>query len=147
MKMKFIAAGASLLAFAGCTVDAPRYSDPLSGMSAASASSARRDALGNLAQPVGVVVSSNTEQMLQMLTSNQKVLESVPIQNVAAKEEQSQSYLVDRVTAVIKRRYPSAILVNNPAEAAQRAARARSFSISPASLAKGAATTRPFRSA
>ncbi|WP_210250395.1 hypothetical protein [Methylobacterium oxalidis] len=74
---------------------------------------------GRLPSPVGLVVGDSAEALLANMDGVGKVLTSQIIVNRGALTERDPSYLVDRLTAALKGRFPDIRLANSVAASAQ----------------------------
>lgn len=93
---------------------APAQAEPRSGGSA----------FGRLAGPIGLVAGDSAEALLGSMDEVEKGLKSQIIVNRGAVTERDPSYLVDRLTAALKRRFPDLRSANSFASSASAGNRA-----------------------
>jgi len=109
------------LVLAGCiTPDPPKYDDALAGLSSSVAANAPVGARASVRGPAALVVSENTEKMLESHETVEKGLRAQLLVNESAAQSRDPTHLVNKIVALVKTRVPNIELVDDLATASRR---------------------------
>ena len=100
---------------AGCLAPPPQYKDPLSGIVQTSASAVPPNATIKVEQPIGLIVSDNTEFYIEYQKSNTQVAQQLNVagSNNGFMKEIDPQALVNDIVSLLRRRYQKITLVDD----------------------------------
>lgn len=103
------------LGLSGCLAPPPAYKDPLSGIVPISASAVPLNASIKVEQPIGLIVSDNTESYIEYQKSNTQVAQQFNVNglNDDLMRDIDPKTLVDSVVSLLRKRYPKITLVDD----------------------------------